>query len=324
MIIKNSNIRRSIFENRYVIFVVIFGIILALYLIRVLNEDAKERLKPQNNEIQNTVITQPKEDTSNKPIISGTEVNKQEQEDTTKLIETFVTYCNNKEIEKAYALLSEECKTEVFSSNIQYFQKNYVEKIFTTKKMVDIQAWMNSYMNTYQVKIMDDMLSSGKITSSQDAIEDYYTIVTKGTTNRLNINGYIGRQQIESKTAINGITITVLCKDIYKDYESYDIQVGNTSLHTILLDSQEELRSSYLVGTNESKYYAFLYEVDKHDMIVEPNKTKTITIRFNKIYSNQAVMRKMVFSDIITNYEEYELAQDKKQYTNRTNFTIEL
>ncbi len=59
-------------------------------------------------------------------------------------------------------------------------------------------------------------------------------------------------------------------------------------------------------------------------MIVESNKTKTITIRFNKIYSNQAVMRKMVFSDIITNYEEYEQAQDKKQYTNRTTLTIQM
>ena len=59
-------------------------------------------------------------------------------------------------------------------------------------------------------------------------------------------------------------------------------------------------------------------------MIVESNKTKTITIRFNQIYSNQAVMRKMVFSDIITNYEEYEQAQDKKQYTNRTTLTIQM
>ena len=94
MIIKNSNIRRSIYENRYVIFVVIFAIILALYLIRFLNENAKEKLKPKN-EIQNVAVTQPKVDTSTKPVISGTEVNKEQQENNTKLIETFITYCNN-------------------------------------------------------------------------------------------------------------------------------------------------------------------------------------------------------------------------------------
>ena len=237
MIIKNSNIRRSIVENRYVIFVVIFAIILALYLIRFLNENAKEKLKPKN-EIQNVAVTQPKVDTSTKPVISGTEVNKEQQENNTKLIETFITYCNNKEIEKAYALLSDECKEEVFSSNIQYFAKNYVEKIFTTKKMVTMQAWMNSYMNTYQVKIMEDMLSSGKITSSENAIEDYYTIVKKGTTNKLNINGYIGKQQMDAKDQVNGIAITVLCKDIYKEYETYDVKIENTSTHTILLDTR--------------------------------------------------------------------------------------
>ena len=74
MIIKNSNIRRSIFENRYVIFVIIFAIILALYLIRLLNANAKEKLSVKNSETQNTIVETQRRDTSSQSVITQTEV----------------------------------------------------------------------------------------------------------------------------------------------------------------------------------------------------------------------------------------------------------
>ena len=48
MIIKNSNLRRNIFENRYKILAIIVAIILVLCLIRVLNEFAKGLNEKQN------------------------------------------------------------------------------------------------------------------------------------------------------------------------------------------------------------------------------------------------------------------------------------
>lgn len=322
MIIKNSNIRRSIFENRYVIFVIIFGIILTLYIIQLLNANAKEKMEQKNNEIQNTVTQ--KVDKSSQPIISGEDVSKKDQQSNTELIEQFIRYCNNQQIEKAYNLLTNDCKEEVFGNNIEYFKKNYVDKIFTTKKMCTIQSWINSRVYTYKVKIFDDMLSTGQIIDTNHAIEDYYTIVKQENSDKLNINSYIAKQEIKKEVSIDGMKVSILNKNIYKQYEEYEIKLENTANKTILLDSQEKADSIYLIGSNENHYNAFSYEVDRTNLIIEPKRIKTMVLRFDKIYSSQVIMRKMVFEDIITDYETYEQVTDKKQYSNRQKIVIEL
>lgn len=325
MIIKNSNIRRSIVENRYVIFVIILGIILAFLVIRILNANAKEKFEQKKSETQNTMIVQEKKDTSSQAVITQTEVEKPVQQNNLKIIEEFIGYCNNKEIEKAYGLLSEECQEEVFSSNIQYFKKNYVDKIFQTKKMYETQAWVNGYQTqTYKVKIMEDILSTGKINSSKNNIEDYYTLVTKGDVTKINLNGYIGRQIIEKETVYSGIRVKLLYKDIYSEYETYKIEMENTTTNTILMDTQENVKTMYLESDEQNTYNAHSHEVDKTQLTIEPNQTTVITIPFNKLYSNQAIIRKVVFSDVILNYEEYMTVENKKQYIKRGTISIEI
>lgn len=321
MIIKNSNIRRNIFESRYVIFAIIFAIVLVLYLIQMVNNNIKQENTLQNNQMQNTVE---QKDPTSKPVITGNEVKQETKEANTKVIEQFIVYCNNKEIEQAYGLLTNECKEELFFSNIEYFRKNYVDKIFTNKKMISIQSWVSGYKNTYRVTIQDDILSTGKLNSSYNIVEDYYTVIPSENGYQLNINSYIGREQINKQKQVNGITTNLLCKDIYKEYEMYDIVIQNTTSKTILLDSKETVNSIYLIGSNDSHYNAFSYEIDKSDTILKPQETKKLTIRFNKIYTNEAVMRQMVFSDVIADYEEYELTQNKKEYTNRLRLIIDI
>lgn len=242
MIIKNSNIRRSIFENRYVIFVLIIAIILFLTVKQLLNESAKEKFSQKENQIQNTTIGSLQESREEKPIISNVEVNKQQQQNNIKVIEEFIDFCNRKEIQKAYDLLTDACKEERFKSNIQLFKTNYVDKIFVGKKTCTVQNWINTYRNTYKIKIIDDMLSTGKISSSENTIEDYYTISTIGNETKLNIDGYIGRQELNKEINSNGIVVRILKRNIYKEYESYDITIENQTANTILLNSRTKSR----------------------------------------------------------------------------------
>ena len=166
---------------------------------------------------------------------------KQQQTDT-KVIEEFIDFCNRKEIQKAYDLLTEACKEEKFKSNIQLFKSNYVDKIFVGKKTYTIQNWINTYQNTYKIKIIDDMLSSGKISSSENTIEDYYTIETIGNETKLNIDAYIGRKESNQEVNSNGIKVKILKRNIYKEYESYDITIENQTANTILLNSRTKSR----------------------------------------------------------------------------------
>ena len=79
-----------------------------------------------------------------------------------------------------------------------------------------------------------------------------------------------------------------------------------------------------MVSSKDNNYNAYAYEIDDTEITVEPSKIKKVTIRFNKLYSNQAIIRKMVFDDVILNYEEYKITTNKAEYTNRSTITIEI
>lgn len=330
MIIKNSNLRRELFSNRYLILAIMAAIIFLLLLINTLNSMTKESnnnlITPEQSIARpNNSTTKQEIYTPEKTTISGANVNAQKQEENKAIVDNFINYCNQKQIEQAYNLLTDECKAEVFFSNIANFSNNYVNKIFNGKKTYSMQAWINrDTYTTYKIKIVDDMLSTGKITSKENEIEDYYTIVNQNGEYKLNLNNYIGKKQINKEKTFQGIKITVISKDTYKDYEAYSIKVENLSENTILLDSQEITNSMYIFASNESKYSAYSYEIDKSRLIIEPGKARTITIHYNKIYSNQAITRAIVFSDIIRNYDEYSRTQNKKEYKDRWAISIEI
>ncbi len=330
MIIKNSNLRRELFSNRYLILAIMAAIIFLLLLINTLNNIAKKNnnnlITPEQSIVkQNNTTSKQEIYTPEKTTISGSNVGEKKQEANKTLIDNFINYCNLKQIEQAYNLLTDDCKEEVFFSNIQNFSNNYVNKIFNGKKTYSMQSWVNrDTYTTYKIKIVDDMISTGKITSQENEIEDYYTVVQDGGEYKLSINNYIAKKEINKEKEFQGIKITVISKDTYKDYESYDIKVENLNETSILLDSQEKTDSMYILASNDSKYRAYSYEIDKSRLIIEPGRSRTITIHFNKIYSNGAITRAIVFSDIIKNYDEYKETQNKKEYTNRWAISIDV
>lgn len=328
MIIKNSNLRRELFSNRYLILAIMAAIIFLLLLINALNNMTKQNdnnlITPEQSIVSNTTAKQ-EIYTPEKTTISGSNVEAKKQEENKTIIDNFINYCNQKQIEQAYNLLTDDCKKEVFFSNIANFSNNYVNKIFNSKKTYSMQSWVNrDTYTTYKVKIVDDMISSGKITSKDNEIEDYYTVVQTGGEYKLNINNYIVKKEINKEKEFQGIKITVISRDTYKDYESYDVKVENLNETSILLDSQERTDSMYILASNDSKYKAYSYEIDKSRLIIEPGRSRAITIKFNKRYSNEAVTRNIVFSDIIKNYDEYKQMQNKKEYTNRWAISIDV
>lgn len=267
MIIKNSNLRQNLFKSRYKILAIIFAIILILCVIRLLNNLAKEQNRNNDN-------TQTKVQTSYKPqetVIMGGDVAKTKQEEVEKIMDEFINLCNTKQIEKAYNLLTEECKKEVFASSIQNFQKDFVEKIFATSKTYNMQSWINGENPTYKVRILEDVMSTGK---TGETIEDYYTIVKKDNIYKLNINSYVGRKEINKKTYKDDITIEVLSKDTNMEYETYKIKVQNNTKNTIILDTKTNGKSVYLTGSNGTTYRAFMYEIDDIFLTIKPRINK--------------------------------------------------
>lgn len=311
MIIKNSNLRRSITENRYKILAIIVAIILILCLIKTLNEFAGASKKNKNN----VIATQTNSYNPQETAVLGEDVSSTKQEQSTKVMDEFIQYCNSKEIEKAYNLLTDECKKEQFSNSIENFKTTYVEKIFTNFKTYNMQSWINGENPTYKVRITNDVLSTG---DTGETVEDYVTIVKKNNSYKINLNSYIGKENINKQTSQDGIVITFLNKETNMDYEIYNIKVENNTENTILLDTKEKAKSVYATGSNGATYTAFMYEIEDEHLTIKPRIHKTLSIKVNKIYSPNIEVDKLTFTDIVTNLDEYNKTQNKKEYPKKT------
>ncbi len=311
MIIKNSNLRRSITENRYKILAIIVAIILILCLIKTLNEFAGASKKNKNN----VIATQTNSYNPQETAVLGEDVSSTKQEQSTKVMDEFIQYCNSKEIEKAYNLLTDECKKEQFSNSIENFKTTYVEKIFTNFKTYNMQSWINGENPTYKVRITNDVLSTG---DTGETVEDYVTIVKKNNSYKINLNSYIGKENINKQTSQDGIVITFLNKETNMDYEIYNIKVENNTENTILLDTKEKAKSVYATGSNGATYTAFMYEIEDEHLTIKPRIHKTLSIKVNKIYSPNIEVDKITFTDIVTNLDKYNKTQNKKEYPKKT------
>ena len=225
------------------------------------------------------------------------------------IINKFMEYCNEGSIEKAYNLLSDDCKEVLFETK-EDFKDNYYDSIFNKEtKLYTVENWTS---NTYKVNISNNILATGKITNN---FMDYFTVVKENDEYKLNIKNYIGKENINKETENNNIKIKILKKDIYMDYEIYDIQIMNNSDDNILLDTKRNTKTVYLQDSKNVKYYAYTNEVIDNDFIVRKGKMKNIRIKFSSGFSSNRKIEYMIFSDLVLNFNEYEDYENKEDYT---------
>ena len=116
---------------------------------------AKNRVENSSTVDNSTTIS-----SGNTSVITGEEVKTNEQSKNT--IKKFVEYCNNKEIEKAYSMLSEDCKKLIYS-DIEKFKINYIDRIFYIYRLYTLENWFETLsLKTYYIKYTEDILASRK------------------------------------------------------------------------------------------------------------------------------------------------------------------
>lgn len=218
------------------------------------------------------------------------------------VIDKFVEYCNNKQIDEAYNLLSEDCKSEMYPNVIE-FQKNYYNKIFNGKsRNISAENWIG---NIYKVKFKEDALSTGRY-NSENTIQDYIIVVEDEEDNtKLNINGYIGKEEINKSQQAFDVKIQALEKQQYMDFTTYTFEVVNGSKNTIMLNDIENTDTIYLEDKNNIKYYAYMNELSEADMRVFPGETKKITIKYYSKYSSTKKITNIIFSEIALGGNEF-------------------
>ena len=303
-------------RNRKTFWLIIVISIIVINIPRVLNQYAKNNKKDVSSSINNTTTY----DNKKYSIISEETIEDKKSTEFSNIIDEFIELCNNKNAEEAYKLISNECKEKIYPT-LEDFINNYYNKIFENKKTYSIQLWVASGSHyTYKVNLKEDILASGNVNSA--SIEDYYTIVNEDNAYKLNINNYIGNEEIDKFKESTEVKITILSKDIFMEYEIYNIEIENKTRNSILLDLLEKTDNMYLEDEDNLHYYAYNHEMVKEELRVKGKKK--ISIKFNKKYSTEREIKRIVFSDIILDYDAYRNSENKDDFENRTRIEIGL
>lgn len=283
-------------QNKKKFWTIVAVIIFIFFLIRILNYVAKinnEKKSEEINLLNNTKsVFEP-----NKSVLSDEKIDRTVYLSQNELVSKFVEYCNNKEIQKAYDLLSSDCKNEIYPT-IQDFKEKYLDAIFNVKRTFSIRNWSGSI---YIVRFTEDILSTGKVREGS-SVQDYIKIVTEENEEKLNVNGFLGKENIGAQFEQNGIAIDVIDKSCYMDYEIYNFEVENNSGYNIILDTLSNNNTMYLTDKNNVNHYAITNEITRDLLVVKDKYKNRISIKFDNPYIVGRGISKISFKNIAELY----------------------
>ena len=303
-------------QNRRRVWIIILAVfIIALIVYRLLQMTSENRNSSYSGGTTTQIDTNALNSVtiqSEKSAISGKKVTMNQEEIST--IDNFISYCNSRNVQEAYNLISDECKEEMYP-NIKDFNDRYYKPVFGDgKKNVEIENWAG---DIYKVEFNEDALSTGGKSSSN--IQDYITIVKNGDEFKLNINKYLKREILDKTTSVENIDAKIVRKDSYMDYEYYTFEIKNNNDKAILLGDTNNLKATYLIDENELIYTAPMNELTLDQLIVGAEQTKTIKIKYLNQYSSTRNIKKLTFSIVVLGFDK-----SLEDFANTTSITFDL
>ena len=314
----NAN-RKTIWKIIGVVVVAIIGLQLIQYIWQQRNK--QNTYITDTNEVDvigsrlNTITMR-----ESKSVVTGETIT-QGQASALTTLDTFVKYCNENKINEAYNLLSDECKNEMYPK-VENFKQSYYNAIFAGgKKSISAENWLG---NIYKVQFVNDALSTG-VYDKQSTIQDYITLVGDEQGNiKLNINNYIGRHEINKEIERYNIKTKVIEKNMYMDYETYTFEITNNSGAVVLLNDNKMTDTMYLEDKNNLKYTAYTQEIPQVNLQIGLNETKRVTIKYYNKYSSNRSIQKIVFGQVVLDYNAYKNYLNPGYYKNYGIIEIDL
>lgn len=232
--------------------------------------------------------------TTNQSVVTGEDMPTKKLQSATSIIDNFISYCNKKELQKAYDLLTDECKAQMYHT-LEVFEQSYYQDVFNGEnKTCSIENWID---NTYKVKIVEDIITTGKANQGKGK-QDYITVEKVNDEYKLNINNYIGYTKINKTTAYDDISMEVVSRNTYKDYEEYIVKVTNNTSDAILLDRRFDPKTLSIQDSKEVRYSSYSHELTEPMLTVPSGQTKDLTIKFYSSYVSTKKIQYIVFSDL--------------------------
>ena len=204
-------------------------------------------------------------------------------------------------------MITSDCKQILFPT-LQDFNNNYVQKIFTQKRTIKVENSMYGE-SIYKVSYYEDILSNGGYGQS-NTLQDYVRIERTNEGYKFSFNKFLYLENIEKNENANLIYMKALQKQVYIDFEIYQIQITNNTQNTILISTRQEENSVYIVDEKEVTYPSNMDEQAIERLIVKPGATTMLNIKFNKMYNPERKINAIRFVDIVSDYEKYQRGEE--------------
>ena len=213
-------------------------------------------------------------------------------------IEQYMEYCNNAEFDKAFEMISEECRNYVFDNDVEKYM-SYLYTKMPTKKEYAIQSYSSTKYNgetlyIYEIKYTDDLLATGLTNSTysytQENITFYYNDEGKL---QMNVGNYMFHKDIKNISENEYLKIDVVDKIVNYSIEQYTVKFTNRSNYNVVIADAQENDEVVLMLPQETRN-----RMEVTDIVLEPNETEVVTFTFQKFVDDGDESNSMLFSSI--------------------------
>ena len=145
------------------------------------------------------------------------------------MLKEYIGYCNEGNYQKAFNMLSEDCRSYEFDNDVEKFMSHVLVKMPTPKKY-SIQNYSNTtYGNKkiyiYEVKYTDDLLATGLTNTTYAYTSEKFTFYEDDNDQlQMNAGDYIYHSDIKSISENEYLKIDVVDKVVNYSIEQYEIK----------------------------------------------------------------------------------------------------
>ncbi len=229
------------------------------------------------------------------------------------MIEEYVGYCNEGNYQKAFNMLSEDCRSYGFNNDIEKFMNHVLVKMPTPKKYA-IQNYSNTKYDgkniyVYEIKYIDDILATGLTNSEYGFTSEKMAFYKEDDEIKMNVGDYIYHTDIKRISENEYLKIDVADKTVNYSSEIYTVKFTNRSNYTVVISDGIEEEEISLVLPNETRKRASL-----EDIILLPGEAMTYKFEFPKFIDDGDTSDNLLFSSIRV-MEQYSGADEDRVST---------
>ena len=290
-------------------------IILTIWVIIIIINTYLKKNRKDNNELKNDY-------TPDIAVMDDGDISvpQKYRADVKQTIDTYFKYCNSKEFENAYNMLSDDCKTFLYQNNLDNF-KQYANDFYTGDKKYYIQNYSNignEYI--YEMHIIDDIEKTGGTNGYDEKVEKI-TIIRNKNEYKISNQGYIENKKYDNIISqTEDMVVKVISKDISYQKEAYNLEVTNKTDEYILISDGTYIDSVTLnLGDQKRK----ATNTQNATFLIGPNSTKSMTFIFDKFADDGKDPTEINFNNVRI-YEQYNTSLKPEDAENLFSFNIKL